>query len=186
VLVTWVTRAVDWLKAYSEPIKILFLVVAAGWALNEYHGKQEETKVARVIDYVNQASDRLAPVQLKVAQFWKDDEDAKKAREISDRPTFVDAIAKLVGDKLSSESMVLFDYYNGLALCVNAGLCSAQAACSIAGQEMRVFLENEGPYFDKLSKEFKYDALKQIRTMIGSACQQPSWRNWLPCWCSSS
>src|SRR5262249_32092492 len=152
------------------------VVIAAIWVLVEYRGKQDETKTARVIDYVNNASDRLAPVQLKVAQFWKRDPDAKSAREISDRAKFAATIADLVETKLEAEAWQQIDYYNGLALCVNAGLCSAEAACSIAGQETKVFLENEGPYFEKLGKEFKYDILKPMRAMVAMRpCRRSSW-----------
>jgi hypothetical protein len=164
----------NWMGRYNEQIKIIFALVAAIWVLVEYRGKQEETRIERAIDYMKRSSmGELLAAELKMTQYWTDQGIVQKLESMpkGDKKIFADFISESVEKSLKIEVWRVFNFYNSLAICVNGQLCDPTAACNSFKRDIKVFIENYGPYFEQYRAIHYDDALKPIRTMLAhKAC----------------
>lgn len=159
---------------YSDLLKIVFVFVAAVWALCEYRGKQRDIKIERVIEYTKRASTaEFLAAELKLTEYWTNPETLKKLQALpqGDKPKFAEFIVETVETSLKSEVWKMYRFYDSLATCVNVGLCEQRAACDSFRQDLTIFVANYGPYFDKHRAAYSHDALAPIRAMLArTAC----------------
>src|SRR5438128_2420442 len=68
---------------YTDLLKIIFVFVAALWALCEYRSKQHDTKIERTIEYTKRASTaEFLSAELKLTEYWTNPENLKKLRAL--------------------------------------------------------------------------------------------------------
>jgi hypothetical protein len=173
-----------WLAAlgtYHEQIKIAFTIFASIWILGEYKAKQHESRVERSAAYMKQGGgEKVTDAEIKSALFRLQPDFKARLDKIpkGDKAAF-EAFSIENGKRLEEEIWRRLQFYNGLAVCVNSGLCDSETACSGFNADIRVYFENYGPYFSKYQNDYQHDALRPVREMMEQYCdERPWWRRW--------
>ncbi len=173
------------LETHIELVKLVFAVIAALWVLFEYRAKQEEGRVAQTLEHVKRwNTEEIAQADRKINDFIIDPVNKPKLDAAKgNKQALDDFMTDAAKAKLSTEVWKIYNFYNNVAVCVDAELCEAVSACRYFGSQMKIFLENFGAYFEEFRKSYKYDALTQIHAMLAiKACKFPKssdWSGWL-------
>jgi hypothetical protein len=161
----------DWIGRYHEHIKIGFAVAAAAWVLIEFKGKESENRVAQTIEYVKQSSTgELSAAEIKITRYWLREDTVQKLKSIpkGDKEAWAAFVIKSVDDPLFAEVWKVTNFYKGLAMCVNSGICDSKTACERFHRDIRVFVNVYAPYFERYSETFGDDILGVIRQMLAN------------------
>jgi hypothetical protein len=156
---------------YAEQIKIFFAVFAALWIFFEYRGKQEESRVERSMEYVKRVGeDKLLDAEIKTTRYWLNPDIKKRLEAIKgDRKAF-ERLSIEGANQMPSDVWLFLNFYKGLSICVNSGLCDAETACARFGRDMEIFSENFNPYFELYREQFKDDVMRPLREMLTKKC----------------
>jgi hypothetical protein len=180
-----------WVGKYNEQIKIVFVVVAALWVLIEYKHKQEEARIERTIDYIKRSSmGELLAAEVKMTQYWTNKATDQRVNALpkQDKKAYADFIVETVERSLTTEVWQMFNFYKSLAICVNARLCDPTTACIRFQRDIKIFIENYGPYFEHYHAKYHDDALRPIRTLLAqktctsSELDRQGWVQWVGDW----
>lgn len=165
-----------WLKRNKEQLTIVFAVLAAGWGLWEYYGKQQADKRTETLRYIERyygTSYLTAKSALNAVLFEKE----KQITFIRDRRDPAKLEAFVAANQIRPHILTLVEMYDSLAGCVSADICDRNTACRYFASDIDGLYNSFRPLFQQSWKEMWGEDFMARAAAFAKKCAEATARN---------
>ncbi len=172
-----ILRKTEWCaRKFEHSIKLVAVLVAAAFTLNQYFSHLEEGQVKETLGFYKRlSSNPLFDARMSLNEAWetkwplisakfsKPKTKEESAHQLKQWKTEV--VNFISSNKLSSATAELFDYYNALQVCIENDICDKATAQSLIKPMGIEFVQNNCAYiahmrFDRKDSDFGEKALR--------------------------